>query len=116
MKRCFFSISIIFLLLVAVSLQAKIVTPAGQLPTYYASMNGKSSKSLFDEVHAIVKVGYSSLRYKDLWTAYQTTDLNADGRIWDMYSNCDFTYSKDQCGNYSKECDCYHREHSIPKA
>ena len=116
MKRCFFSIPIIFLLLVAVSLQAKTVTPAGQLPTYYAGVNGKSSKSLFDEVHAIVKVGYSSLRYKDLWTAYQTTDLNADGRIWDMYSNCDFTYSKDQCGNYSKECDCYNREHSIPKS
>lgn len=116
MKRCFFSISIIFLLLVAVSLQAKTVTPAGQLPTYYASMNGKSSKSLFDEVHVIVKVGYSSLGYKGLWTAYQTTDLNADGKIWDMYSNCDFTYSKDQCGSYSKECDCYNREHSIPKS
>ena len=63
MKRCFFSISIIFLLLVVVSLQAKTVTPADQLPTYYAGVNGKSSKSLFDEVHVIVKVGYSSLGY-----------------------------------------------------
>ena len=57
MRRPILSISIMFLLLVAVSLQAKTVTPAGQLPTYYASMNGKASKSLFDEVHAIVKVG-----------------------------------------------------------
>lgn len=116
MKRCFFSISIIFLLLVAVSLQAKIVTPAGQLPTYYASMNGKSSKSLFDEVHVIVKVGYSSLGYDGLFDAYPETDMKENGKLWDMYSNCDFDLNKDRCGNYSKECDCWNREHSIPKS
>ena len=116
MKRCFFSISIIFLLLVVVSLQAKTVTPAGQLPTYYASMNGKSSKSLFDEVHVIVKVGYSSLGYDGLFDAYPETDMKENGKLWDMYSNCDFDLNKDRCGNYKKECDCYNREHSIPKS
>ena len=116
MRRPIFSISILFLLLVAVSLQAKTVTPADQLPTYYAGVNGKSSKSLFDEVHVIVKVGYSSLGYDGLFDAYPETDMKENGKLWDMYSNCDFTYSKDQCGSYSKECDCYNREHSIPKS
>lgn len=116
MKRCFFSISIIFLLLVAVSLQAKTVTPADQLPTYYAGVNGKSSKSLFDEVHVIVKVGYSSLGYDGLFDAYPETDMKENGKLWDMYSNCDFDLNKDRCGNYSKECDCWNREHSIPKS
>ena len=105
-----------FLLLVAVSLQAKTVTPAEQLPTYYASMNGKSSKSLFDEVHVIVKVGYSSLGYDGLFDAYPETDMKENGKLWDMYSNCDFDLNKDRCGNYSKECDCWNREHSIPKS
>ena len=116
MRRPILSISIMFLLLVAVSLQAKEVTPAGQLPTYYAGVNGKSSKSLFDEVHVIVKVGYSSLGYDGLFDAYPETDMRENGKLWDMYSNCDFDLNKDRCGNYSKECDCWNREHSIPKS
>ena len=116
MKRCIFGIFVAFFPLVSIPLFAQNVTASEQLPAYYATMNGKAEKALFDEVHVIVKVGYSSLGYKGLWTAYQTTDLNADGKIWDMYSNCDFVYSNDQCGNYSSECDCYNREHSIPKS
>ena len=116
MKRYFFGIFVAFFPLVSIPLSAKNVTASEQLPTYYAAMNGKAGKALFDEVHVIVKIGYSSLGYSGLWAAYQTTDLNEDGKIWDMYSNCDFTYSKDQCGNYSNECDCYNREHSIPKS
>ena len=96
MRRYIFSIFFAFLPLFPISLLAQAVTAPEQLPAYYVAMNGKSGKALFDEVHAIVKVGYSSLGYKGLWTAYQTTDLNADGKIWDMYSNCDFTYRKDQ--------------------
>lgn len=89
--------------------------------TYYSTIDGKSGKDLFDAVHAVAKTGYSSLSYAGLWTAYQTTDVyptghaNA-GKIWDMYGNCVFTYSTNQCGNYSGECDCYNREHSIPKS
>lgn len=88
---------------------------------YYSSIDGKSGKDLFDAVHAVAKTGYKSLSYDGLWTAYQTTDVyptghaNA-GKIWDMYGNCAFTYSTNQCGNYSGECDCYNREHSIPKS
>ena len=98
------------------SMAAKTVTPAASLPTYYKDINGKSGKSLFDAVHVVTKVGYSSLGYSGLWTAYKTTDLRANGKIWDMYSDCSWTYSSDQCGSYSNECDCYNREHSIPKS
>lgn len=96
---------------------ANNVTPAGQLPTYYQSLDGKSGKNLFDAIHAVAKVGYSDLGYRGLWTAYGVTDLvPGTNQIWDMYSNCTFTYQSKQCGNYSKECDCYNREHSIPKS
>jgi len=33
-----------------------------------------------------------------------------------MYSTCTFTPGSDQCGNYSSVCDCYNREHSLPKS
>ena len=100
----------------ALSLFAKSVTPAASLPTYYKDINGKSGKSLFDAVHVVSKEGYSSLGYSGLWTAYRTTDVRDNGKIWDMYSDCSWTVGSDQCGGYSNECDCYNREHSIPKS
>ena len=113
MKRLFLLSTIFFF---ALSLFAKSVTPAASLPTYYKDINGKSGKSLFDTLHVVTKVGYSSLDYNGLWTAYKTTDVRDNGKIWDMYSDCDWTYSTSQCGTYSDECDCYNREHSIPKS
>ena len=113
MKRIFLLSTIFFF---ALSLFAKSVTPAASLPTYYKDINGKSGKSLFDAVHVVTKVGYSSLGYSGLWTAYRTTDVRDNGKIWDMYSDCSWTVGSDQCGGYSNECDCYNREHSIPKS
>ncbi len=84
--------------------------------SYYVSIDGESGKTLFDAIQSVSMVGYESLGYKGLWTAYQETDLKSNGKIWDMYSNCSFTYASDQCGNYSGECSCYNREHSIPKS
>lgn len=85
--------------------------------SYYTSLNGQSGADLFNAIHTVSKTGYSGkLSYDGLWTAYKTTDLNSAGKIWDMYGGCDFTYSTNQCGNYSAECDCYNREHSIPKS
>ena len=113
MKR-FILFTTIFLL--TISAVAKSVTPAASLPTYYKDIDGKSGKTLFDAVHVVAKVGYSSLGYSGLWTAYQYTDLRDNGKVWDMYSDCSWTYKSDQCGSYSSECDCYNREHSIPKS
>ena len=101
----------------ALALTAKSVTPATSLPTYYAKIDGKSGKSLFDAVHDVAKEGYSSLGYDGLWSAYQYTDLHDNGYVWDMYSDCTWkSLNSNRCGNYSTECDCYNREHSIPKS
>ena len=111
-----------FLLLLSVfciasALLAKNVTPAADLPAYYSKIQNKSGKGLFDAVHDVAKVGYSSLGYDGLWSAYQYTDLHDNGYVWDMYSDCTWkSLNSDRCGNYSTECDCFNREHSIPKS
>ena len=66
------------------------------------------------------------MSYDGLWTAYQTTDVYPSdstgkaGKIWDMYSDCLFTPTGKgdgkQCGTYSSVCDCFNREHSLPKS
>ena len=113
MKRTLLFILCSFFVL---TITAKSVTPAASLPAYYEDLQGKSGKSLFDAVHVVAKEGYSSLGYDGLWGAYKKTDMRDNGKIWDMYSDCSWTVGSDQCGSYSSECDCYNREHSIPKS
>ena len=113
MKR---TLLFVFCSFIALAMMAKSVTPAASLPTYYQSIDGKAGKTLFDAVQKVTKTGYSSLGYDGLWTAFKTTDKKSNGQVWDMYSNCNWTFGSDQCGSYSSECDCYNREHSIPKS
>ena len=106
----------ILFLFCLIALSAQSVTSS-----YYSNASGKSDASLRDALYNITKVGPSGMSYAGLWTAYKTTDVyptghaNA-GKIWDMYGDCVFTYSTDQCGSYSNICDCYNREHSLPKS
>ena len=103
--------------LFALALVAKSVTPAASLPAYYEKIDGKSGKALFDAVQTVTKFGYSSLGYDGLWGAYPYTDVHENGYVWDMYSDCTWkSINSNHCGNYSTECDCYNREHSIPKS
>jgi endonuclease I len=54
--------------------------------------------------------------YGGLWEIYKTSDIDSNGKIWDIYSNYRFTVTADQCGTYSVEGDCYNREHLIPQS
>ena len=84
--------------------------------SYYASAEGRSGDDLVEELQTIISNGHQVTSYSNLWTALRATDNTADGYVWDMYSNCTFTWGSDQCGNYSSECDCYNREHSVPQS
>ncbi len=93
-----------------------------QIPTgYYDIAEGKTGADLKTALFNIVS-SHTQLSYTYLWTAFQYTDARADGKVWDIYSNTTnyvFGYSTsggNQCGNYSKEGDCYNREHSFPKS
>lgn len=110
------------LFLLAVSAGILFANAAPKDPNRYASLDGKSGETLFNTLSTVTNVGFKSLGYKGLWTAYEKTDLYPEGhplagKIWDMYGECDnFTFRTKQCGNYNDECDCYNREHSIPKS
>ncbi len=99
------------LLFLLVSLSVKSQIPTG----YYNSAIGLSDTALKTALYNIIK-NHTIVSYDGLWTAYQTTDNDATGHVWDMYSNCTFTFGSDQCGSYQVECDCYNREHSFPQS
>ena len=93
-----------------------VVASRAQVPDgYYNSARDLCGEELRQELFAIIS-SHTTLNYNELWSAYRQTDVNSDDKIWDIYSNCDFTPGDDQCGNYSRECDCYNREHTVPQS
>jgi len=98
-------------------------TAAAQPPAgYYDPATGLTGSALQQALHDIIDE-HTSVTYSDLWTCFQNTDKKPDGTVWDMYSDIPggtpaytFTFISGQCGNYSKEGDCYNREHSFPKS
>lgn len=100
---------------------ATVTTPAG-IPDYYSSVDGKSAANLWSAVSSVAARNRGNLGYDGLYTAYIKTDsypedsVGKAGKVWDMYSNCGYTHNQRKCGSYSDECDCYNREHSIPKS
>jgi len=103
------------IVLIALFLVFSVVS-FSQIPTgYYTNAEGKTGAGLKTALYDIIK-GHTSISYSELWTAFKTTDKTSSGTVWDVYSNCTFTFGANQCGNYSGECDCYNREHSFPKS
>ncbi|OMP31235.1 endonuclease [Mangrovimonas sp. DI 80] len=60
----------------------------------------------------------TSVTYSQLWTLYQTSDVRTDGKVWDVYSDCDFEFGIDQDNGTggTVECDKYNREHTFPRS
>jgi endonuclease I len=103
-------ISVWMLFVIALTATAQI--PAG----YYQSATGKNGAQLKTTLYGIISSGFESKDYNFLYTIFRESDITADGKIWDMYSTCTWTYGTKQCGNYSSVCDCYNREHTIPQS
>ncbi|MDD6668728.1 MAG: endonuclease, partial [Bacteroidales bacterium] len=102
----------IFAALLALSLAfgVRAAAPSG----YYTTAEGKSGKALLEQLCTIIS-SHTTISYNNLWTAFKTTDLKDNGKIWDMYSTKEFS-TTEKCGNYGAIGDCYNREHSFPKS
>ncbi|MDE6175663.1 MAG: endonuclease, partial [Duncaniella sp.] len=82
---------------------------------YYDKCEGKKAASLLSTLCEIVGP-HTAVSYSDLWDVYGSSDLDENGKVWDMYSTKRWTYRKEQCGNYTAIGSCYNREHSFPKS
>lgn len=110
MKNHFLRQSALLLLLFATgnSLWAQI--PAG----YYDNASGKQGDALKSALHNIIK-SHNVVSYNGLLTAFAYTDCKANGKIWDIYSNYEYSLNGN-CGSYSGEGDCWNREHTWPQS
>ncbi len=82
---------------------------------YYSTCENKYGATLLTALCSKIS-SHTTISYSGLWSAFKDTDTKNNGKIWDMYSTKEFTYSTNQCGTYTKIGDCYNREHSFPKS
>lgn len=83
------------------------------IPVGYYTLATGTGATLKTNLYGIIK-GHTSVSYGSLYSHFVSTDSRPDGKIWDMYSNISWSHGSKQCGSYSKEGDCYNREHSFP--
>ena len=89
--------------------------PNGSLK-YYQNANGKKGEALKTALYQIIN-SHHVIGYDGLYEAYKKTDTRADGYVRDWYSKTTkYRHVTDKAGNYSKEGDCYNREHSVPQS
>lgn len=113
-----------FFLLSFAFINAMAQIPAG----YYDPANGLTGAALKSKLNQIISANHVPKTYNQLYTGYPQTDSDNfyenDGTVLDIYSENPngpdpyvFTHSSaNQCGNYSKEGDCYNREHIVPQS
>lgn len=99
------------------SLFCMLLCLQAQIPSgYYSGAKGKTGAELKTALFKKI-ANHTALSYDALWTAFKTTDVRADGKIWDMYSSStNFDPEKGHKGGYTKEGDVFNREHSFPKS
>ena len=92
-------------------------TSFAQMPAnYYNATRDLCGEELRQALHSIIS-GHTEFEYGQLWGKFYQTDVDASNHIIDIYTDtCNFYAGNDQCGNYSKECDCYNREHTVPQS
>ncbi len=91
--------------------------------SYYNTVNTQRGAALKTVLYNKI-LGHTAVSYTPgVWNAYATTDVQPNGKVWDIYSSRFdtaspylYTMSTDQCGTYSVEGDCYNREHSFPQS
>ncbi len=90
------------------------VVAAQPSANHYTELNNKSGATLVTAISTCAAKGYHSLGYDGLYSAYEQTDARANGKVWDMYSNCTFSFSNK--GGNSSECAGWNREHTVPQS
>ena len=90
--------------------------PAG----YYNGTAGLKGSALRKQLHLIIR-NHTVKSYAFVLTAYSTTDIKPNGKIWDMYSDIPggtppYEYAYGQTGQGAGEGFGYNREHSFPQS
>ncbi len=93
-------------------------SPTAAGVAYFADIgSGLTGPELVGALHRKLAADHVSLSFDALYDAYQALDQGREGctGIYDFYSSKCWQ-PEQACGNYTREGDCFNREHSWPKS
>lgn len=94
---------------------AKVSSGPEKTEDYYRAAEGKKGAGLKTAMGSII-YNRKERQYNELWSDFKKTDMRSDGKIWDIYSGITAYEPVTKGKSYSKEGDCYNREHSFPNS
>ncbi len=94
-----------------------------QIPTgYYNSATG-TGYSLKTQLKNIIYPHTTLVYGSGLWNLYPSSDVRPNGKVWDIYTTCDFTFGtvanggqQDDGTSGTAECQRFNKEHTFPKS
>jgi endonuclease I len=131
MKRfTIYLFGLILLQLTAIAQSVQNRNHSGNLPTgYYNNAEGLSCSTLKTALASIISKPNNTFLYSEVIPAHEKTDKrrndnNTADIVWDIYSDNpsgpeSYTFrfdASERCGSYTKEGDCYNREHTFPQS
>ena len=105
----------VFAFIVTLLAVASTTIYAAEPTDYYKSCEGKTGEALLAALQSVVG-SHTIVGYDGLWTVYNQSDVDENGKYIDMYSTKRWNGTSEKCGNYSYVGDCVNREHSFPKS
>lgn len=92
-----------------------LVSQTTQAECRYEQLNGLKGSAIRTKLHELISDHYV-LSYDAARADRANVDI-VNNKVVDMYSNCSFG-TKDYCGSGDdyEACDCYNREHALPKS
>ncbi|MFN3757418.1 MAG: endonuclease [Flavobacterium sp.] len=91
--------------------------PAG----YYDNAQGFSGYALKSALSQIITTSHNPQAYSTHWSFFEIADVLPNGKVWDIYANCEFTFGTPTNGGNqdvgtggNTECEFFNREHTFP--
>jgi len=91
--------------------------PAG----YYNAAQGLSGYPLKTALSQIISESHNPQAYNTHWSFFEVADVLPNGKVWDLYANCNFTFgtpinggNQDVGTGGNIECEFFNREHTFP--
>lgn len=84
----------------------------------HPELEGKKGLEIRDALYKQIK-DHTVLTYSQVRGDNANVDFKTDGTLWDIYNNCSQLYKANYCRYEdvdAEECDCYNREHVLPKS
>lgn len=89
---------------------------------YYLSATG-TGYNLKTQLFSIINNHNVLIYGSGLWNLYPTSDIRPDGKVWDIYANCNFNFgtvlnggNQDNGTGGNTECELFNKEHTFPKS